>query len=543
MKLVYDFVFKNYKKLVIINIIFAIFWALSTISMSIAQKYVIDGILNTKDFNIIFILIWFLFLAGAWEQLFWALTHYFSDYFSLVIRKDFRQKSVEKFNKLSYYEIIDNKIWQVSSVIGKWIQSLNEISTNVFSQLIPSSLTIIFSLIVLLNIHYFISLYILFIFIPLFSLLSYYELKKYFYKNEVINKKENILEWDILDYISNFREVRLFDRVQNFMKWFEFSWLDIFWLRKNLMVQMHIMNYKQFLVMESTNIFIIAFTIYLIVNNWYSIWNLALAIGLFSSVRWSMWNIVFLYKTLQDATINLNEFSNYLNLSEINHKTLNVSNFNELKVSNLSFNYWEINILKNINFSINMWEKVAIIWSSGEWKTTFVSILLGLLEWYHWNILINWNVLENQSIGGVFSYVPQDVVLFNNTVRYNLSFWDEITEDEKMIDILSKVELDKILKRDNELSILDVKLWNNGLKLSWGERQRLGIARALLHKAEIYIFDEITSNLDQVTEQKIINMIFDLFSDKTFLIVSHRKEILKNMDRVYELKDGILTLV
>ena len=128
-----------------------------------------------------------------------------------------------------------------------------------------------------------------------------------------------------------------------------------------------------------------------------------------------------------------------------------------------------------------------------------------------------------------------DSYIFSSTVRENLLMAKPDADDGEMLEVLKKVNLDTL---DGKNNVLDYEIKEAGGNLSGGQRQRLAVARALLHDASIYVFDEVTSNIDSESEEKIMDVIRGLAKEKTVLMISHRLENIKSADNIILLKNG-----
>jgi len=134
--------------------------------------------------------------------------------------------------------------------------------------------------------------------------------------------------------------------------------------------------------------------------------------------------------------------------------------------------------------------------------------------------------------------VTQDTQLFAGSIRENMTFVNPSATDEEILDVLRKSACQNLLSRANKG--LDTTIGEGGVKLSGGEKQRLSIARALLRKPSILVFDEATSSLDSLTEEEITHTIKDLTKEKTHLtvLVAHRLSTIMHADRIYVLEKG-----
>ena len=216
-------------------------------------------------------------------------------------------------------------------------------------------------------------------------------------------------------------------------------------------------------------------------------------------------------------------------------------------VKSLGFTYpnSESETLSNINFEILPGEIVAIVGPSGSGKTTLLDLLLGVLVPDSGEIIISGVSPQEASRKwpGAIAYVPQNIHTSDGSVRENVSQGYEI-ELATSSRIWRALELARLREFVEKLpSGLDSELGENGSKLSGGQNQRIGIARALFSNPELLVLDEATSSLDGQTENEISNSIQSLSGSVSILIVAHRLSTVRKAHKVIYLEDGkILTI-
>ena len=208
--------------------------------------------------------------------------------------------------------------------------------------------------------------------------------------------------------------------------------------------------------------------------------------------------------------------------------------FKKLEVRNLKFKYLsnEKYIINNLSFNINKFDKIAFIGKSGSGKSTLVNLIIGFLKPKSGKIIIN-NKYEDFNMD--CSYVPQEVFIFDETILRNicLNFNNEKINFVKLKKIVKILNLERFI--NEVMKGFDTKLSNSGDGLSVGQKQRIGIARALYKESKIYIFDEFTSSLDLSTEKEIINSLKIFLKSKTVIIITHRKYPLKICNKTIRL--------
>ena len=213
----------------------------------------------------------------------------------------------------------------------------------------------------------------------------------------------------------------------------------------------------------------------------------------------------------------------------------------EICFDNVSFSYDnEKPSLANINLTIKKGETIALVGSTGSGKTTMVNLLTRFYNPSSGQILINGkNIVsyELESYRSNFSYVDQNVRLFNDTISGNIAFGQKESMSIDLIRNAAKVSnsIEFIEKLDKTF---DSDIGEDGVTLSGGQRQRLSIARAIAKDSPILILDEATSALDSATEKLVQSAINKMQQDRTTIIIAHRLTTIQNADRIIVLKNG-----
>lgn len=209
----------------------------------------------------------------------------------------------------------------------------------------------------------------------------------------------------------------------------------------------------------------------------------------------------------------------------------------EICFENVSFSYDEKKkILDKLNLNIKKGEFVAISGRSGIGKSTFLKLILGIISPTEGGIYINCTngrISFDKTMRKMFSYVPQGNMLISGTIRDNIAFSEEDVCDERITECAKTAQIyDVISKLENGF---DTMLGEGGAGLSEGQIQRLAVARALYHDADILLLDEATSALDKDTELSLLKSL-KAMNEKTLIIVTHRKEVMDFCDRIISVK-------
>lgn len=240
---------------------------------------------------------------------------------------------------------------------------------------------------------------------------------------------------------------------------------------------------------------------------------------------------------------SLNVINNYIKGSKNEFDAKSKINFkSKLELKDLSFKYNKSPVLKKLNLTVNKGDFIGLIGESGSGKSTLIDIITGLLKPQEGTIKID-NKTTNQLYQNYdeFAYVPQQVFLLNDSIKNNitLEFDTSKINNKRLKNILFITQLELYIK-SLEKGVESI-VGERGAKLSGGQIQRIGIARALYRQPKILILDEATSALDEKTENTLLNKIIEKKGDLTIISISHRVSTLKNCDRIYKMIDGKLT--
>ena len=201
---------------------------------------------------------------------------------------------------------------------------------------------------------------------------------------------------------------------------------------------------------------------------------------------------------------------------------------------NVKFLYDDYNkVFDWLTLRIKPWEKVAIVWASWSWKTTLIKLLFRFFDIQWWKIYIDWEDISEvtqESLRDQLSMVPQDPLLFHRTIKENIAYWRMSATDEEIIAAAKMAKChDFISKLKDWYESYVGERW---VKLSWWERQRIAIARAILENKRILVMDEATSSLDSESEKYIQNAMDEVMKNKTCIVIAHRLSTIVKMDKI-----------
>lgn len=541
-KIISDYKKFNSKKFYLI----IFFWILTTLLASIEpffwanwiqyiENFIKTWVIDKKQLIIFFIIwIWYIILNSL-VRFYYRYNLVDKNTLSFYIKYSKLYK--DKILSISQWVFLNKKPWSIYKKYDRWIESLFMVIFNLFLDIFTSVISIFLITVIIFFINYKLAIATLFV-VPVFMYMWYYFNHKTRTKQQEIHKKWDRFYGDLGDYITNLT----LTKTLNFEQKAKNKLNEI--QDENLALQLPLSKawsiadiYTHFMVNISRFI-VLWIWIYLIANKEITFWVLFL----FYSYIWYIYfplsfifsNIKNLQKNLESVKKMYEEFDN-IELDDDLPNSKDIENVIwKIEFKNINFSYSENKkVLNNINFHINPWEKIALVWSTGSWKSTITNLILRFWDNYEWEILLDWKnikTLTKSSIRKHIWIVMQDNTLFNKTIRKNLELvWDNVNEDQ-IIDALKKAKADFVLKSQEWLETI---IWERWLKLSGWEKQRINIARIFLRNPEILILDEATSALDNKTEIEIQSSLEDLMKDKTSIIIAHRLSTIKKVDKIF----------
>ena len=380
------------------------------------------------------------------------------------------------------------------------------------------------------------------------SLYSYLTFQITEWRNEFrkrMNQADNDISTKMIDSLLNYETVKYFNNEK-----FEFNRLDES-LENYELAANQSRHSLSLLNVAQTFIIMLGITIMLVMSA-YGIKSGDIDVGGFVVINAYMFQLYqplnwlgSVYREIRQALTDMENMFSLLEVSttsEDNLKDIPQSNIAEIRFENVSFDYdVRRTIIKNISFNVPNGKKVAIVGPTGAGKSTISRLLFKFYDPKEGNIFINninINKISQSSLRKIIGVVPQDTVLFNDTIYYNIAYGNTGATKEEVISAAQNADIHDFVTTlpDGYETIVGER----GLKLSGGEKQRVAIARTILKNPKIFFFDEATSALDTSTEKEIQKNLENVSKDKTTLIIAHRLSTAASADNIIVLDQGTI---
>lgn len=438
---------------------------------------------------------------------------------------------VNYFNNTNYAETLNN--------INMDINQMTSVADSSVFFVITQAFSMTGGIIGLFIIDFRMTILVL-LFIPIKCVvMKYFAKKQKQIMDEFIKKNQKYAKW-FGDTVGGVREVKLFNILDRKHEEFDQNQKDILEKQKqmNMLGQWNTITDSLMVQFLSTLLYILGANL---------VFDLQLSVGsVFAFITYSSYvtgpisailNIGYLLSGIIPST------KRYYAFMDLEEETDNGETAalcpDDLKLQQVSFAYEkEKYVLKDVDILFAKGSKTAIIGRNGSGKTTIINLLTRMYEPTSGKIMLGTEDISELPLPeyrNMVSVVSQQIYLFNDTIRNNICLYkrvddvivEEACKDSGLEDFIKEVSLDYVVGQ-------------NGAMLSGGQKQKIALARALIHDKPIVIFDEATSNTDAYSEQQINGLLDTKLKEKTVIVITHKKEILNKVDQIVVLKEGVV---
>ena len=525
---------KTYKKVFFTIIVMSILYTLINIIESYQFKLLFDESLNTELKKIFIVLLIFIFFKCLFSYLRNSLINLFNIILDKSLIKD------------SFYHIINLPyLYYRNHTNGDLINRINDLGnakdliSNLFVSIFVDLSLAIIVLIMMINVNLKLSL-ITFTSLGLYSLVVFINEKNIKKMIRTNYQESALVNNHLIESLSSFETIKNL----SLQKYIYRKFIVIYdSYNNNLKRLMNSLNKEEIIkniFLSLGNLLVIYIGVKLIHNSHLSISSLITYIALSNYLIDPVRNILSLHFKYQNYKESFSRIKEIYNIPKENLK----NNIDYLKgcieVNNVTYSYNGIdNIINNLSFEIKEGEKVLIYGKSGSGKSTIIKLLIKYLDNnYEGLIKVGGYDLKNldlMSLRNNICYISQNEYLYSDSIYENITLGKKIKYHE-FLDLTDNLYINEIIK--NSSVGYNYVIENNGENISGGERKRIIIARSVLMKANIYIYDESFSELDIEKERNILNYLFNLYPDKTFIIISHRFSNIDLFNKKIEIGEG-----
>ena len=346
-----------------------------------------------------------------------------------------------------------------------------------------------------------------------------------------------------LDSLLNYETVKYFTAEQREAAAYDGALSDWEQARRKNRLTLFGLNAGQALIISLAMLAMLMFAAYYVVIGEMTLGDFTLVNAFMFQLFLPLNFLGFVYREIKASMANIERMFELLDevpgVADNGSQTLEVRQ-GEVCFRDVNFSYQQQRpILQNLNLTIAAGKTLAVVGSSGAGKSTLTKMLFRFYDVDSGTVTIDGqaiNEVPQQQLRSQLGIVPQDTVLFNDTLKNNLLYAKPDASDEELRQVISMAQLDNLLQQARDG--WDTRVGERGLKLSGGEKQRVAIARMLLKKPAIMVFDEATSSLDSHTERGIMEAISKVSKGHTALIIAHRLSTVVEADQIAVLEQG-----
>ena len=439
-------------------------------------------------------------------------------------------------HKHSYQYFVDHFSGKLVSQIRKMIWALERFTDMLTWNVLPFFLNVFLIVAIVARESWIIAIGIL-IFIALFSLIQYWVTKWLQPYQEKANKLDSDLGGLLSDTIGNALTVKTFATFQREAQNFAQLNADV----TNARTKQYLIFNLMWMISLVAVVFLETGAVRYAITLWGK-WTLE--IGMIVLVQTYILRIIDQVLSIgwvfRSFSRTVSEIGEGLEIIQTPREIKDVENALSLKINeakirfqNVDFSYQGEQLFHGLDFEIKPGEHVALVWASGSGKSTITKLLFRFYDIQKGKILIDdqdISQVTQESLRSHLSLVPQDPILFHRSIRENIAYARPDASDDEIKAAAKMARCDLFI--DHLEDKYETLVGERGIKLSWGERQRIAIARAIIENAPILIMDEATSALDSESEKYIQEAMAEVMKNKTSIIIAHRLSTIMKMDRI-----------
>ena len=540
--------FMEFRGRVVFAMICLILAKLASVALPLAMKYIVDA-LDTTQTRVISLPLLFLLFYGFLRFSSIMLGEIRDTIFGRVTESAMRKVALNVFKHLHKLDLefhLSRRTGGLSRDIERGTTGINFLMRFMLFNILPTLLEIAMVAIILL-VNYGISFaLIILVSVAIYSIFSILVTD---WRNQyvrTVNELDSLSSTYALDSLLNFETVKYFNNEQYEATQFDNNLAKLESARMRHRLSLVALNTGQALIIAITITLIMALASQHVVTGSMTLGDLVMVNAYMLQLFIPLNFLGFVYREIKRALADIEHMFILLQTSPaINDVELAPNlkiNKCIIEFKNVNFSYKsDRQILKDISFIVPEGEKYALVGPSGSGKSTIARLLFRFYDTNSGSIMIdgqNISHVRQDSLRRVIGTVPQDTVLFNNSIYYNIAYGSPQATQAEVKTAARLAHLDEFIKQLPQG--YDTIVGERGLKVSGGEKQRIAIARMLLKNPAIMVFDEATSSLDSASEQAILRALREISTNKTTLVIAHRLSTIIDADGILVIRHGRL---
>ena len=535
-------IIKQNKILVILITILTFSYFLLNILVSFHFKYILEFSINYNITNNLLVINYILLILYFLKNLNNLLTNLLMNKWILTFDNETTLKTYKQILLLPYLYYKNRTTGEVVARF-KDLNTIRVYLSNFFSTISTDLISIIVFGIILFNYNIYLTCLIFFISFLIFLVTYFFSITKKKLQLK-ISKYEDKINTYLIEGISNVDTIKGSHLEKRLIDKFLYKYKNFLDTIYNYSLINEIFLYLKNNLSDIIHMLIYGLGSYYVIKNKLSLSSLIIY-QLFSSYFLnSFFNLIMLFDNFNSYKIALSRVEEIFLINKENFKNnffyLPYTLKGSIVIDNLNYKVNTKVLFNNLNLKINPKEKILLCGESGSGKSTLVKMLMRYIETDFGNIKISdidINHYHLENLRNNITYITSNEYLFTDTIKNNILLNKEIP-DEEFYKICKLCLVDDIVK-NSDLKYEKI-IEENGFNFSNGERQRIILARSLLRKSSIYIFDEALGQIDINKEKKILTNIFNYLEDKIIIVISHRFNNKKLFDRVLKLDKGVI---
>jgi len=473
-----------------------------------------------------------------------ALSFFTSDKVLIPLSREIRETVFKKVMDLDFAYHVEKNTGSLISAFRRGDGAVFNIFWNIFQELFRVLIALAVTLYFMFGADWKMALILIGMFVGNLSLIAWL-IKLNLHTRADFNKAEDEVSGVIADSMINYETVKFFAAEKKEQKRLSDKfdeWMSKYWIHGNSFRVMDIT------IGTTSGVGVLAIMILAVKRleiGTFTSGDLIMVVGFVTSFYWQFFNLFFRIRDIAKSTTDLEK---YFEILENKIRVADPSRPQKIKKERGLVEFLDVSfvypknkdkVMDKINLIIKPGQKVALVGRSGTGKTTITKLLLRFYDPSSGVIKIdgvNIKKMKKGELRKMMGVVPQEPIMFNNTILFNLAYGRDTATMEEIKQAAEEANiLDFIEGLDDKW---ETKVGERGIKLSGGQKQRLAIARALLTDPKILIFDEATSNLDSESERKIQDALAKMKGERTIIVVAHRLSTIRNSDKIVVLSHG-----